>query len=114
MPLKKGWKLSKKYHNSRKKCLNIKLSVEDLEGSKQKLLLGQLAFELDKALLGKVLEKSMCDIDELKCIEDMERAIKCEAPLRQFFILKMNPNEYASGGVNCKPSLAGKTDIRLA
>ena len=23
--------------------------------------------------------------------------------------MKMNPNEYASGGVNCKPSLAGNT-----
>ena len=62
-----------------------KMSVEGLERSKQKLLLGQLAFKLEKALLGKVLEKSGCDTDELNCIEDMERAIKCQAPFETVF-----------------------------
>lgn len=63
----------------------IKMRVEKLEGSKQRLLLGQLAFKLDKVFLAKVLKKSECDADDLYYIKDMVRAIKCQEPYNSVF-----------------------------
>ena len=55
--------------------------AKELKGSdKKKLLLGQLAFKLDRALLDKVLEDSECESAEnlrLRYIKDMEDAINC-------------------------------------
>ena len=87
-----------------------KLSVEDLERSKQKLLLGQLAFKLDKALLSKVLEKSRCDSDEFKCIEDMESAIKCEAPFETVFYNEDEPQRVCFWWCELQAKLGWKYD----
>ena len=59
---------------------DLRKKVKELEGSDQKLLLGQQAFKLDRALLDKVLKDSKCESAEdlqLYYIKDMEDAINC-------------------------------------
>ena len=69
---------------------SLKERVKTLEGSEQKLLLGQLAFEVDKAMVDKVFKDSGCGTGTaeehyINYIKDMEKAIKGEHPYTSVF-----------------------------
>ena len=69
---------------------SLRERVKILEGSEQKLLLGQLAFEVDKAVVDKVFKDSDCGTGTaeehyINYIKDMEKAIKGEHPYVSVF-----------------------------
>ena len=71
--------------NERVEELNEK--VKKLEGSKQKLLLGQLAFDVDQALVDMVFKDIDCDTGRAQIyhIYQMEKAIKGKCPYTSLF-----------------------------
>lgn len=76
--LKEKMALEKQVRCFQEDLADLRKKVKELEGSDQKLLLGQLAFKLDRALLDKVLKDSKCEsAEDLYYIKDMEDAINC-------------------------------------